>query len=58
MLKEEVRKAFYTISMYLYNTNILEYTEIVVTDANSRILDIEDCSIIYDVFYGHSLHNR
>ena len=32
---------------YLYNTNILEYTEIVVTDANSSILDIEGHSSIY-----------
>ena len=27
--------------MHLYNENILEYAEIVVTDGNSRILDSE-----------------
>ena len=31
--------------MYLNNKNILEYAEIVVTDANSRILNIEGQSI-------------
>ena len=36
--------------MYLYNKNILnlEYAQIVVTHANSRILDIEGHSINYD----------
>ena len=33
--------------MYLYNKNILEYAEIVVTDINSRICDIEAHSNIY-----------
>ena len=33
-------KIFYNL-MYLYNKNILEYAQIVVTHANSRIFDIE-----------------
>ena len=33
--------------MYLYNRNILEYVEIVVTDGYSRILDIEGHSIVH-----------
>ena len=36
--------------MYLYNKNILEYAEIMVTDGNSRILNIESHSkILYRV---------
>ena len=31
--------------MYLYNKNILEYAEIVVTDRNSMVLIIEGHSI-------------
>ena len=38
---------FYNIFMYLYNKNVLEYAEIVVTDANSSILDIDGHSSIY-----------
>ena len=37
----------YSIFMYLYNKNVLEYGELVVTDANSRILNIEGQSSIY-----------
>ena len=33
--------------MYLYNKNILEYDNIVVTEANSRIRYIEDHSKNY-----------
>ena len=33
--------------MYFYNKNILEYADIVVTDGNSRILNIEGHSIIF-----------
>ena len=38
---------FNSISIYLYNKNILAYAEIVVTDGNSRILVIEDHSSMY-----------
>ena len=33
--------AFYSISMYLYNKNILENAEVIVTYGNSKILDID-----------------
>ena len=39
----------YIIIMYLYNKNILEYAENVVTDGNSRILYIEGHSIRYNL---------
>ena len=34
--------------MYLYNKNILKYAQIVVTHANSKILNIEGHSIIFN----------
>ena len=36
--------------MYLYNKNILEYAEIVVTYGNSRILDIEGHSNVHKIW--------
>ena len=52
--------------MYLYNKNILEYANIVVTEANSWIHYTEDHSIIYwnnrhvcnDPRSGHSGHDQ
>ena len=38
----------YRIFMYLYNKNILKYAQIVVTHANSKILNIEGHSIIFN----------
>ena len=43
----KTEEQFYNIFMYLYNKNILEYAQIVVTHANSRILDIEGHSKVY-----------
>ena len=37
---------FYSISMYFYDKNILEYTNIVVTESNYRILYTENHSCI------------
>ena len=43
--------------MYLYNKNILEYAQIVVTHANSRNLDIEGHSNSYAIFDMILLHS-
>ena len=50
-----IEEALYNISMYLYNKNILEYAQIVVTHPNSMILDIEGHSKI-DVYCQVSRH--
>ena len=43
--------AFYSISMYLYNKNILEYAEIVIIECNSWIPDFEDHSNNYTLYF-------
>ena len=40
---------FYNIFMYLYNKNILKYAQIVETNSNSRIPDIEGHSSMYSI---------
>ena len=37
-------EAFYNISMYLYNKNVLEYAQIARNETESRIPYIEGCS--------------
>ena len=39
-----IEERIYNIFMYLYNTNILLYAQIVVTGDNSMIIDIESHS--------------
>ena len=40
-------EAFYNISMYLYNKNVLEYAQIARNETESKNLNIEGCSTIY-----------
>ena len=40
-------EAFYNISMYLYNKNVLEYAQIARNETESKIPYIEGCSIKY-----------
>ena len=40
-------EAFYNISMYLYNKNVLEYAQIARNETESKIPYIEGCSKIY-----------
>ena len=40
-------EAFYNISMYLYNKNVLEYAQIARNETESKIPYIEGCSINY-----------
>ena len=42
-----MEEAFYNISMYLYNKNVLEYTQIAQSGPKSMICDIEGSSSIY-----------
>ena len=42
-----IEEAFYNISMYLYNKNILEYAEIARNGTESKIPYIESHSITY-----------
>ena len=42
-----MEEAFYNISMYLYNKNILEYAQIARNETESKIPYIEGCSSIY-----------
>ena len=37
-------EAFYNISMYLYNKNVLEYAQIARNETESKIPYIEGCS--------------
>ena len=37
-------EAFYNISMYLYNKNVLEYAQIARNEMESKIPYIEGCS--------------
>ena len=39
-------EAFYNISMYLYNKNVLEYAQIARNETESKIPYIEGCSNI------------
>ena len=41
-----IEEAFYNISMYLYNTNVLEYAPIARSGPNSMICDIEGRSTL------------
>ena len=41
-------EAFYNISMYLFNKNVLEYAQIAWNETESKIPYIEGCSIIYN----------
>ena len=43
-------EAFYNISMYLYNKNILKYAQIARSGPKSMILDIEGLSNKYGYF--------
>ena len=40
-------EAFYNISMYLYNKNVLEYAQIARNETESKIPYIEGCSSKY-----------
>ena len=40
-------EAFYNISMYLYNKNVLEYAQIARNETESKIPYIEGCSNIH-----------
>ena len=40
-------EAFYNISMYLYNKNVLEYAQIARNETESKIPYIEGCSTVY-----------
>ena len=40
-------EAFYNISMYLYNKNVLEYAQIARNETESKIPYIEGCSSNY-----------
>ena len=39
-----MEEAFYNISMYLYNKNVLEYAQIARSGPKSMIRNIEGCS--------------
>ena len=45
-----MEEAFYNISMYLYNKNILEYAQISQSEPKSMIIDIEGLSNNYGSF--------
>ena len=54
----------YSIFMRIFNKNILKYVEIVVTDANYWILDIDgysikhmNCAKFYFRYFNHDSHN-
>ena len=47
-----MEEAFYNISMYLYNKNILEYAQIARSGPKSMIRDIEGLSNIYSFYLG------
>ena len=42
-------EAFYNISMYLYNKNVLEYAQIARNETESKIPYIEGCSNIQGI---------
>ena len=44
-----MEEAFYNISMYLYNKNVLEYARIARNETESKIPYIEGCSTIYGI---------
>ena len=45
-----MEEAFYNISMYLYNKNVLEYAQIARSGPKSMIRNIEGCSKKYVKF--------
>ena len=49
-----IEEAFYNISMYLYNKNVLEYAHITRNETESKIPYIQDCSIIYSGYQPFS----
>ena len=42
-----MEEAFYNISIYLYNKNVLKYAQIALSGPKSMIRDIEGLSSIY-----------
>ena len=50
-------EAFYNISMYLYNKNVLEYAQIARNETESKIPYIEGCSSKYDLFANNIKFN-
>ena len=42
-----MEEAFYNISMYLYNKNVLEYAQIARNETESKIPYIKGCSSLY-----------
>ena len=48
-------EAFYNISMYLYNKNVLEYAQIARNETESKIPYIEGCSNKYPSNISHIL---
>ena len=52
-----MEEAFYNISIYLYNKNVLEYAQIARSGPKSMIRNIEGRSNIYDNTYTILLSN-
>ena len=50
MLPLRTEEAFYNISIYLYNKNVLEYAPIARSGPKSMIRNIEGSSINYSIF--------
>ena len=50
-------EAFYNISMYLYNKNVLQYAQIAPNETESKIPYIEGCSIKY-ILWGRGVVGR